>query len=167
MALLAATEPFEPSDDTGWDLRRGAALVPGRHVIRRLGDGGAHVTFLIETDGSRLAVAKLPRPHLACDVRRLASLRDEGRALRRLASPAVPRHLDTVLSGPRPHLLMEYVAGPTLRAAIAARGPLPASLVAGLGRALALALDAIGRAGWVPPRREAVEHRPRRDRASG
>lgn len=121
MALLAATEPFEPSDDTGWDLRRSAALVPGRHVIRRLGDGGAHVTFLIETDGSRLAVAKLPRPHLACDVRRLASLCDEGRALRRLASPAVPRHLDTVLSGPRPHLLMEYVAGPTLRAAIAAR----------------------------------------------
>ena len=44
---------------------------------------------------------------------------------------------------------MEYVAGPTLRTARAARGPLPASLVAGLGHALALALAAIARAGWV------------------
>ena len=83
------------------------------------------------------------------DVHRLLSLRDEGDALSRLKSPAVPRHLDTVLSGPHPHLLMEYVAGPTLRTAIAGRGPLPASLVAGLGRALALGLAAIARAGWV------------------
>ena len=83
------------------------------------------------------------------DVHRLVSLRDEGDALSRLRAPAVPRHLDTVLSGAHPHLLMEYVAGPTLRTAIAARGPLPASLVAGLGHALALGLAAIARAGWV------------------
>ena len=42
-----------------------------------------------------------------------------------------------------------YAAGSTLRTAIAARGPLPASLVAGLGHALALGLAAIARAGWV------------------
>jgi serine/threonine protein kinase len=118
-------------------------------VVRRLGDGGAHEAFLVETGGSRLAVAKLPRPWLAGDIHRLVSLRDEGDALSRLRAPAVPRHLDTVLSGPHPHLLMEYVAGPTLCTAIAARGPLPASLVAGLGRTLALGLAAIARAGWV------------------
>jgi serine/threonine protein kinase len=44
---------------------------------------------------------------------------------------------------------MEYVAGPTLHTAIAARGPLPPALVAGLGHALALGLAAIARAGWV------------------
>ncbi len=118
-------------------------------MLRRLGNGGAHETFLVETEPSGLAVAKLPRPSLAGDVHRLVSLREEGKALNRLRAPAVPRHLDTDLTGPHPHLLMEYVPGPTLRTAIAARGPLPVSLVAGLGHALALGLAAIARAGWV------------------
>ena len=118
-------------------------------MLRRLGEGGCHEAFLLETGGWGLAVAKLPRPRLAADIHRLVSLREEGRALSRFASPAVPRHLDTVLTGPHPHLLIEYVAGPTLRTAIAARGPLAASLVAGFGRRLALGLDVIARAGWV------------------
>jgi eukaryotic-like serine/threonine-protein kinase len=147
---MHATEPCAPpADDRHWGLRRGDAVAPGRRVVRRLGHGGAHEAFLVETGGSGLAVAKLPRPRFAEDIHRLVSLRDEGRALTRLSAPAVPRHLDTVLTGPHPHLLMEYVAGPTLRTAIAARGALPASLVAGLGRGLALGLAAIARAGWV------------------
>jgi eukaryotic-like serine/threonine-protein kinase len=143
-----ATEPC-PLPSTSWGFEPGDQVAPGRRVLRRLGDGGGHEAFLVEMGGSSLAVAKLPRPPVAEDVHRLVSLRDEGRALSRLASPAVPRHLDTVLGGPHPHLLMEYVAGPTLRTAIAARRSLPAALVAGLGRALALGLDAIARAGWV------------------
>jgi eukaryotic-like serine/threonine-protein kinase len=144
-----ATEPCASPAEDRWDFRRGDALAPGRRVMRRLGLGGTHEAFLVETGGSSLAVAKLPRPRLAGDIHRLVSLREEGRALSTLQAPAVPRHLDTVLSGPHPHLLMEWVAGPTLRTAIAARGPLPAPLVAGLGHALALGLAAIARAGWV------------------
>ena len=143
------TEPWRPVAAGEWGFRRGDEVAPGRRVLRRVGDGGAHEAFLVETGSPGLAVAKLPRPWLARDVHRLVSLRDEGDALRRLRAPAVPRHLDTVLSGAHPHLLIEYVAGPTLRTAIAARGPLPESLVAGLGHALALGLAAIGRAGWV------------------
>src|SRR3954469_2330835 len=148
-ARATCTEPWGPPNDGRWGFRRGDEVAPGRRVMRRLGEGGAHEAFLVETDGSGLAVAKLPRPRLATDVHRLVSLRDEGAALGRLRAPTVPRHLDTVRSGPHPHLLMEYVAGPTLHTAIASRGPLPASLVAGLGRALALALAAIASAGWV------------------
>src|SRR4051794_6084474 len=148
-APATCTEPCGPPADDRWDFRHGDAIAPGRRVMRRLGDGGAHEAFLVETDGAGLAVAKLPRPRLASDSHRLLSLRDEGAALGRLRAPAVPRHLDTVLSGPHPHVLMEYVAGPTLRTAIGARGPLPASLVARLGHALALGLAAIARAGWV------------------
>jgi serine/threonine protein kinase len=145
-----ATEPCgRPADDRHWGFRRGDEVAAGRRVLRRLGDGGAHEAFLVETGGPGVAVAKLPRPWLAGDVHRLVSLRDEGDALSRLRAPTVPRHLDTVLGGPHPHLLMEYVAGPTLHTAIAARGPLPASLVAALGRALALGLAAIAGAGWV------------------
>jgi eukaryotic-like serine/threonine-protein kinase len=148
-ARAICTEPWGPPDDGQWGLRRGDEVAPGRRVLRRLGDGGAHEAFLVETGAADLAVAKLPRPRFARDVHRLVSLRDEGEALSRLRASAVPRHLDTVLSGAHPHLLMEYVAGPTLLTAIASRGALPASLVAGLGRALALGLAAIARAGWV------------------
>jgi serine/threonine protein kinase len=118
-------------------------------VIRRLGSGGAHETFVIDVGGPWPAVAKLPRPFLAGDPHRLISLRDEGRALRRLAQPGVPRHLETALAGPHPHLLLEYVAGPTLRTAIRRGKPLSPELVADFGRTLALTLDAIARAGWV------------------
>ncbi len=143
------TEPCGSPAEDRWGFRSGDAVAPGRRVMRCLGHGGTHEAFLVETGGSSLAVAKLPRPRLAEDVHRLVSLRDEGKALSGLRAPAVPLHLDTVLTGPHPHLLMEYVAGPTLRTAIAARGPLPAPLVAGLGHALALGLAAIARAGWV------------------
>ena len=78
-------------------------------------------------------------------------------------APGVPRHLDTVLSDPHPHLLLEFVAGPTLRTA-AAR-PLPAPQVARRGRAVALVLDGIARAGWVhldvKPSNIVVNARPR------
>jgi serine/threonine protein kinase len=148
-ARATCTMPWGAPAKDRWGFRRGDEIAPGHRVMRRLGDGGAHEAFLVEAGASRLAVAKLPRPSLARDAHRLVSLRDEGAALSRLTGPALPRHLATVLNGPHPHVLMEYVAGPTLRTAIAARGPLPASLVAGLGRALALGLSAIARAGWV------------------
>jgi eukaryotic-like serine/threonine-protein kinase len=135
---------------SGWPLRPGDTLTPGRRVTRRLGGGGAHEVFLVEGGGPLgRAVAKLPRPQLAHDLRWLRSLQDEGRALERLAHPAVPRHFATVLSGPHPHLLLEYVPGPTLSTALRARRTLPPVLVAELGCALARVLDHVGRTGWV------------------
>src|SRR3954454_3040454 len=110
MAAATCTEPWGPPAEGRWGFRRGHELAAGRRVLRRLGDGGAHEAFVVETGASGLAVAKLPRPWLAGDIHRLVSLRNEGDALRRLRAPAVPRHLDTVLSGAHPHLLMEYVA---------------------------------------------------------
>jgi serine/threonine protein kinase len=138
--------PARPMAD--WKLTAGDALVPGRRIVRRLGGGSAHEAFLVEMGGWR-AVAKVPRPHLAGDPHCLLRLRGEGRALRRLAHRAVPRHLGTVLLGPHPHLLLEHVPGPTLRAAVLARTRLPVPLVAGLGAALARALAHIAAAGWV------------------
>jgi eukaryotic-like serine/threonine-protein kinase len=133
-----------------WRFGPEDTLQPGRRVVRRLGGGAAHEAFLVEGDGPlRRAVAKLPRPHLAGDLHWVRALQDEGLALEQLAHPAVPRRLDTVLSGPHPHLLLEYVPGPTLRTALVARGTLRPALVAGLGRSLARALDHIGRTGWV------------------
>ncbi len=133
-----------------WPLRAGDTLAPGRGVVRRLGGGAAHEVFLVQGGGPlRRAVAKLPRPHLAGDLHWLRALQDEGLALEQFVHPAVPRHLDTVLSGPHPHLLLDYVPGPTLQTVLVARGTLRPALVAGLGQSLARALDHISRAGWV------------------
>jgi serine/threonine protein kinase len=135
---------------TSWQLRAGDVLAPGRRVVRRLAGGGAHEAFLVDLGGiPRLAVAKLPRPHLAEDPHCLLRLRHEGQALERLAHPGLPRHFDTVLSGPHPHMLLEYVPGPSLERTIAARRPLSPSAVAHLGCALARTLDHVARAGWV------------------
>lgn len=146
---LERTESWRLPADSHWAFERGDLLSPGRRVIRRLGDGGAHEVYLVDVGGSWPAAAKLPRPLLANDPHRLLSLRGEGRALSALPYTGVTRHLDTVLEGPRPYLLLEYVAGPTLHTAVGGAGALEPALVAALGRALALTLDAIAAAGWV------------------
>jgi len=132
-----------------WALAPRAVLAPGRRVVRRLGGGGAHEAFLVDTGEHRLAVAKLPRPHLADDAHCLLGLKNEACALERLAQPTVPRHLDTVLSGPHPHLLLEYVPGPTLADALAARAPLRPQTVASAGWSLGCTLHRLAAAGWV------------------
>ncbi len=132
---------------SSWTLTTGDALASGR-IVRRLAGGTAHEAFLVEAAGRR-AVAKVPRPHLVDDPHCLLRLRNEGRALQRLAHPAVPRHLSTVLSGPHPHLLLEHVPGPNLRAAVIGRVHLPVPLVAALGAAIARALAHIAATGWV------------------
>ena len=142
--------PSGGASGSAWTLAPGDEIVPGRSVVRRLAGGGAHEAFLVTSgDPRRHAVAKLPRPHLVDDPHCLLRLRDEGRALERLAHPAVPRRFETVLGGPCPHLLLEHVPGPTLRTAVAAHAPLTPALVASLGCALARALDHIAAAGWV------------------
>jgi eukaryotic-like serine/threonine-protein kinase len=148
-ARATASAPWSPPHDSSWALAPRAVLAPGRRVVRRLGSGGAHEVFLVETGLHGRAVAKVPRPHLSADPHCLLGLRSEGRALERLAHPTLPRHLDTVLSGRFPHLLLEYVPGPTLDDALAARGRLSPPTVASVGCSLAWTLDHIAAAGWV------------------
>jgi serine/threonine protein kinase len=145
----APSRPWNTPPGSSWGFGPRDAFAPGREVIRRLGSGSAHEAYLVDTGSRRLAVAKLLRPRLAGDMHCLLGLKNEARALQRLSQRAVPRHLDTVLSGPHPHLLMEYVPGPTLEQAIAAREPLSVGMVAGLGQAIAFLLDRIAAAGWV------------------
>jgi eukaryotic-like serine/threonine-protein kinase len=132
-----------------WTLTSTDVIGPGRQIVRRLGGGSVHEAFLVEVDGLGSAVAKLPRPHLVEDMHCLLRLHMEGCALQRLVHPGIPGHLDTVLSGLHPHLLLEHTPGPTLLAALRARAHLTVPLVASLGAALAGALAHIAAAGWV------------------
>jgi eukaryotic-like serine/threonine-protein kinase len=147
--LTTGPAPWRAPRDSSWELVPGDVLASGRVVVRRVGGGGAHEVFLVAGDSHRLAVAKLPRPHLADDPHCLLGLKNEARALERLAHPTVPRHIDTVLSGPHPHLLLEYLPGPTLDAALATGKLLSPRAVAELGWSLACTLEHIAATGWV------------------
>jgi serine/threonine protein kinase len=149
-AATVSVPPGVAAAASEWSLLPHDVIAPGRSVVRRLAGGGGHEAFLVELAGRRgYAVAKLPRPGFVDDAHRLLRLRNEGRALGLLAHPTVPRHLDTVLGGPYPHLLLEHVPGPTLHDAIAEKQPPPPALVASLGCAIAGALAHIAAAGWV------------------
>src|SRR3954452_11146230 len=85
------TEPWLPPTEDRWGFRRGDEVAPGRRVLRRLGDGGAHEAFLVETGASGLAVAKLPRPGLAGDVLPSSLVVGLGHAIGRRPSSSRPR----------------------------------------------------------------------------
>ena len=107
-------------------LPAGTELVPGRSVVRSLGGGHRFEVFLVWDDGLyALGVAKVLRPHLVKKERALDDLREEAEMLARLVHPVIVRGFDAVLDGPRPHLLLEHLEGPTLRRLIRRGGPIP------------------------------------------
>ena len=124
-----------------WGFGEGAELAPGRSVVRSLGGGNRFEVLLVWDEGLyALAVAKVLRPHLVERERVLEDLRDEAELLARLAHPVIVRRFGAVLDGPRPHLLIEHLEGPTLRRLIRRGGPIALEqllpLAAHLGAAL-------------------------------
>lgn len=121
-----------------WALAEGDALVDGRHVLEPLGGGSRYEVFLVWDERLlALAVAKVLRPDQVADPRALAELRREAELLARLAHPGLVRGLGAVLDGPRPHLLLEHVDGPSLHRLIRREGALP------LDQLLPLALSVV------------------------
>jgi serine/threonine protein kinase len=88
----------------------------GRHDIRRkLGEGGFGEVFLARDPLlQRDVVLKVPRP----DWQDAESLIAEARVLARLSHPQVVQVLDAGRSSGRPYLVLEYVPGRSLEAAI-------------------------------------------------
>ncbi len=98
-----------------WQLGEGDAIVPGRTVVKRLGAGSRYEVFLVWDDHLfTLVVAKLLRPDRVDDESALRGIRREAEALARLAHPVLLRGFDVVLDGPRPHVVVEHLEGPTL-----------------------------------------------------
>lgn len=132
-----------------WRFAEGDELVPGRLIVKRLGGGTRFEAFLVADELlGTTAVAKVLRPDRVTEERALTALRREARALRQLAHPYILRQFDAVTDGPRPHLLLEHVEGPTL-AQLIAMGPVALEQIVPLGAQIASALHYLARAGWT------------------
>ncbi|MGH2745747.1 MAG: serine/threonine-protein kinase [Thermoleophilaceae bacterium] len=124
--MAAAPTPQPEPAESSWGFEEGAELVPGRSIVRPLGGGHRFEVFLVWDEGLyALGVAKVLRPHVLERERVREDLRDEAELLERLAHPVIVRGFDAVLDGPRPHLLLEHLEGPTLRRLIRRGGAIP------------------------------------------
>jgi eukaryotic-like serine/threonine-protein kinase len=145
---VAAAPPWR--ERPTWGFEEGDELAPGRTVLRRLGGGQRYEVYLV-WDDTRLAVlvAKILRPDQAADSGALGDLRREADALAQLAHPVVVRGFDAVLSGRQPHLLIEHLEGPTLRALLDESGALALEQLLPLALHVAAALHYMAGTGWV------------------
>jgi serine/threonine protein kinase len=125
----------EPS----WDWPPGHELAPGLLAWALLGDGRRCETWLAWDLGRWCpVVVKLPRPGQGA--RAVAGLAQEAAVAGSTAHPGIRRLLEACLDRSPPHLVFEYVEGPTLDDALADGGPFHPVDVLLAGMQLAAAL---------------------------
>jgi len=125
------------------------AVLKGRYEIQReIGRGGYSVVYLArdrELDAP-VAIKLLVPPPAAAQVAR-ERLRREVQVVRELSHANIVAVYDFGDEGPWSFVVMEYVAGPDLQAAVRDRGPLAPERAARIGRDIAAALGAAHRRG--------------------
>ncbi|MFI6887531.1 serine/threonine protein kinase [Streptosporangium canum] len=118
-------------------------------LIGRLGAGGQGVVYLGEDPAGTAVAIKVLHAMATADPELQARFAAELAAVQRVGPLCAARILDADLEAPRPYIVSEYVDGPSLRAAVAERGPLDADAVHRLATNTATALAAIHGAGIV------------------
>jgi serine/threonine protein kinase len=133
-----------------WESAEGSELPGGTLAIERLGVGRRCETWLVwSPELWSPAVLKLARPHQIRHPRAVKALGRETAALAGNLHPALPRLLADGALEPVPHLLIEYVDGPSLAEEIDEHGALAPTEVALLGAQLLPALSSLHRRGLV------------------
>jgi eukaryotic-like serine/threonine-protein kinase len=133
-----------------WEFEEGEELHPGRIVLKPIGGGNRYEVVLVWDEALyALGVAKVLRPGQAAEEKALRDLGLEVEALNALAHPTLVRSFDAVLEGPRPHVLIEHLEGPSLRRLIRRDGAIPLEQVLPLAAHVAGALQYMAQAGYV------------------
>ncbi|WP_432824380.1 serine/threonine-protein kinase [Dactylosporangium sp. CA-092794] len=133
--------------DSPAPLRAGDPAVVGSYRLRGvLGVGGMGTVYLaVRPDGREVAL-KVINPELGGDPVFRERFAAEAAAASRVAGFCTARVLDVDLDGPVPHLVTEYVPGPSLHDYVTVHGPLDghvAAVAVGVAAALA-AIHAVG-----------------------
>ena len=114
-------------DAASWGLDEGDEIVPGRIALQRLGGGELYETYLAwDSRLFAVIVVKALRPDVLSEDWARRRLEFEAELIERLDHPVIVRGFGAVLDGPRPHLVLEHLDGPTLRSLIGRQreGPL-------------------------------------------
>ncbi|MGC0411304.1 serine/threonine protein kinase [Streptomyces sp. SAI-195] len=118
-------------------------------LLGRLGSGGMGRVYLGRSTGGRTVAVKIVHPHFALDEEFRARFRREVAAARRVGGAWTAPVLDADPEARVPWVATAYAAGPSLTAAVADGGPLPAHSVRTLGAGLGEALAAVHELGLV------------------
>ncbi|MCF3132483.1 serine/threonine-protein kinase, partial [Streptomyces olivochromogenes] len=118
-------------------------------LLGRLGSGGMGRVYLGRSAGGRTVAVKIVHPHFALDEEFRARFRREVEAARRVGGAWTAPVLDADPEAAVPWVATAYAAGPSLAAAVADAGALPAHTVRALGAGLAEALAAVHALGLV------------------
>ena len=120
------------------------------HLLEPAGEGGMAIVYKAEDKvlGRPVAV-KVLRQQFAADPEFLARFRQEAHAAAALTHPNIVHVYDVGESGGQQYIVMEYVAGPTLKQIIQQRGALPLAEVLDLGSQVCAAAEAAHRRGMV------------------
>ena len=124
-------------------------LVGGFWLRGRIGTGAMGRVYLGETAGGRPVAVKVIRPELADDPQFRRRFAREVRAVRAVHGLYTAPLVDADPEAAQPWLATGYIAGPSLRDAVAAHGPLPTDAVHRLALGVAEALTAIHTAGVI------------------
>jgi eukaryotic-like serine/threonine-protein kinase len=141
-------------DREGWEFEQGDPIVPQRLALTPLGGGERYDTWLAWDEAMfAVVVAKVLRPAYL-DSRSRRELAREAELALTLRHPIIVRGFDAVLDGPRPHLVLEHLEGPTMRSALrrlrhGAGGRMTLEQVLPLGLHLCSALHFLGAQGVV------------------
>ena len=96
----------------------GERTVGGYRLLRVIGEGGMGVVHLALDPSDRAVAVKVVRPHVAADPETRARLAREVRSLLRVRHPRVAEVLDADFSAELPYVVMRYVPGEALDAAV-------------------------------------------------
>jgi serine/threonine protein kinase len=127
-----------------WAFAESEEIGPGLHAMAALGVGVRCETWLAwSTYLWAPVVVKLARPHQAPHPRAAAALGREVTGLTGAGHPALPRIWRDARDDSLPHVVMEYVDGPTVADVVDETGPMAPGDVAQLGAQLLPAVMAL------------------------
>src|SRR5258708_8817560 len=129
----------------------GTRVVGGRSAAGEVLGTGGMATVWRASDGilGREVAVKVLSPQFAADAGFLARFEEEARHAAALSHPRLVTVFDSGVDGTTPFIVMELVAGRTLRQVLDEAGMLPAGEAAAIAAAVCEALEAAHAAGLV------------------
>ena len=132
--------PLRPGDGT---------RIGTYELVGRLGEGGMGTVYLGRGPDARLVAVKTLRVNFGDDTEFRARFRSEVNRARQVPPFCTAEVLDADPDHAPPYLVVEYVDGPSLAAAIKENGPLSGAALHGVAVGIATALTAIHGAGVI------------------